>query len=127
MFDFPLREPHYSMGGYVGAGTTRVEMRTLDSMALSPVHFIKIDTEAHEFEILKGANYTLQRESPIVFVEIHRQDLIEPIKEFMTARAYINREYISYLTTDKDSGAITPLTWGYLFYKEGRIAWAERP
>ncbi len=127
MYDFDLTVTHYSMGAYIGNGTQRVEMRTVDSMAFSPVHFVKIDTEGHELEILKGANYTLQRENPIVFVEIHRTDLVEPIKEFMGARGYTNQEFISYMTTDKDSGDVMPLTWGYLFYKEGRIKWQERP
>ncbi len=128
--DFDITQPHYSMGafiGQVGVQSIRVPMRTIDSYNFSPVHFIKIDTEGSEFEILKGANLTLQRESPIVFVEIHKTELIEPILTFMGERHYLTMEFISYYMKDKVTQDDIPLTRGQLFWKEGRIKWVEQP
>jgi FkbM family methyltransferase len=131
--DYDDSQKHFNMGSYVatkiGEDLTSlaqdvlipVEMRTLDSFALSPVHFIKIDTEGYEFEILRGASGTLKRESPIVFVEVHYQALIEPIKDFMGVHGYTGKEYLSY-RYEKD-GETAPLTWGYLYWKKGRIVW----
>lgn len=122
--DYDIASEHYSMGGFVGYGTLKTPMRTIDSLVYSQLSFIKIDTEGHEFEVLKGANVTLQRESPIVFVEVHSKELIEPIHGFMRERGYTGKEYISYIMHDKQ-GQDVPLTYGQLFWKEGRIVWAE--
>jgi FkbM family methyltransferase len=127
--DFDLTQKHFSMGafvGQVGEHSIKVPMRTIDSFNFAPVHFIKIDTEGGEYEVLKGANVTLQRESPIVFVEIHLTHLIEPIIEFMKERGYETLEFISYFMKDKDTGADIPLTRGQMFWKEGRIVWMKQ-
>ena len=124
--DFDLFKEHFSMGAYVGSGTLKIPIRTIDSFVYSPVDFIKIDTEGHEFEILKGASVTLQRESPIVFVEIHYNEFIEPIIEYMSGLGYQGREFISYFMMDKDTNERKPLTRGQIFWKEGRIQWQER-
>ena len=123
--DFEIDKEHYSMGAYVGSGTLKVPIRTIDSFLYSPVNFIKIDTEGYEFEILRGAQVTLQRESPIVFVEIHLTELIDPIIEYMSGLGYHSREYISYYMMDKDTNERRALTRGQIFWKEGRIVWNE--
>jgi FkbM family methyltransferase len=120
--DFNTEEKHFSMGAYVGKGGIKVPMRTIDSFNLSPINFIKIDTEGHEYEVLAGANFTLQRESPIVFVEIHVNELIDTIIKYMSDRGYHSREFISYFMHN-DDGEKVPLTRGQLFWKEGRIVW----
>ena len=124
-YDFDITTKHYSMGAYAGNGTLRLPMRTIDSFAFSPVMFIKMDIEGGEFEALKGANYTLQRESPIVYVEIHKPELIPLIDEFMETRGYITLEFISYYTTDEKTKEDVALTCGKIYYKEGRVVWAS--
>jgi len=47
----------------------KVQMRTLDSYGLKDVHYIKIDAEGYEFNILKGAEWTLETNKPIVVME----------------------------------------------------------
>ena len=121
--DFDISQEHFSMGAFVGSGELKVPIRTIDSFLYSPVNFIKIDTEGYEFEILRGADQTLQRESPIVFVEIHLTELIDPIIEYMSARGYHSREYISYFMMDKDTNEKKALTRGQIFWKDGRIQW----
>lgn len=126
MPDLDMTQKHYSMGTFVGNGTHRVDVCTIDSLALSPVHFIKIDTEGAEYDILQGATHTLQRENPIVYVEIHKPVLVDPIREYMTARGYTNREFLSYFMENPDvpGGPPVLLTNGYVFWKGGRIVWA---
>ena len=123
--DFDISEEHFSMGAYVGSGTLKIPIRTIDSFLFSPLNFMKIDTEGYEFEILRGASQTLQRESPIVFVEIHLTELIDPIIAYMSGLGYHSREFISYYMMDKDTNERRMLTCGQIFWKEGRIMWNE--
>merc|ERR1711874_258866 len=46
-----------------------VEVMALDELALSRLDLIKIDVESMEFEMLKGAEQTLRRHRPIIYVE----------------------------------------------------------
>lgn len=48
-----------------------VIMSTLDGLSLSDrIDFVKIDVEGFEFEVLKGAGKTLDRDRPDIFIEI---------------------------------------------------------
>lgn len=111
------------MGVQVGNGTQPVPMRTVDSLEISPIDFIKIDVEGHEFEVLRGAYETLSKQNPIVYVEIHSKDLIEPIVEYMRFLGYTDQEHITVCMPDKETGGTIWLTTGYLFYREGRVVW----
>lgn len=107
-----------AMGIMVGVGDLPVPMRKIDSLDFSPLHFIKIDVEGHELEVLRGAEQTLQRESLIVFVEIHDDELLEPIIAFMTGLDYLKCEFVHTVYAEKDGSGCT---YGYLFWKEERI------
>jgi FkbM family methyltransferase len=50
---------------------TTVPLRTMDSFfdASRPVHFIKIDVEGAELQVLKGASALLARDSPVILFE----------------------------------------------------------
>lgn len=48
---------------------TQAAARPLDSFALSPVDFLKIDCEGYEYFILEGAEQTVRRERPCIVVE----------------------------------------------------------
>lgn len=61
------------------AGSNHVEetvngetiMNTLDGMAINDhIEFVKIDVEGYEYEVLKGAENTIARDKPDIFVEI---------------------------------------------------------
>jgi FkbM family methyltransferase len=55
-----------------GAGATTempVHMQTLDSLGLVDVGFLKIDVEGHELAVLRGANETIAKNRPVVFME----------------------------------------------------------
>jgi polysaccharide biosynthesis protein PslH len=54
-----------------------IDCLTIDSLiesGASPPDIIKIDTEGHEFEVLKGAEKTIRKFMPIIFYEPHPKD-----------------------------------------------------
>ncbi len=50
--------------------SVEVEVRTLNSFDIRDVGFIKIDVEGHELAVLRGARQTLERDKPILLIEI---------------------------------------------------------
>jgi len=54
-----------------------IQVHTLDSYELQDVDLIKIDTQGAEFNILKGAQETLTRESPILNIEIEHKTKLQ--------------------------------------------------
>jgi FkbM family methyltransferase len=59
-----------------------VETKTLDSYHLGIVDFMKIDVEGHEMKMLEGAMTTIQRHSPIIFIEIHKKEKTKSINAY---------------------------------------------
>jgi FkbM family methyltransferase len=113
--------PGSPMGVPVGVGSQPTRIQTIDSLGISPIHFIKIDVEGHELEVLKGGIKTLLDENPIVYVEIHRAELIDQVRAYMHSLDYQDRKYIEVHTMVEGEDKI--LTVGYLFWREGRITW----
>ena len=52
-----------------------VHLNTLDEYKLKDVDFIKIDVEGHEVNVIRGAEETLENNSPIVFIEVLHKEL----------------------------------------------------
>jgi FkbM family methyltransferase len=50
--------------------TYDVEIRTLDDFGLTDVRFIKADVEGSEREVLEGARATLERDRPVILLEL---------------------------------------------------------
>lgn len=135
-------KPNTAMGIQTGIGSLQVPMRSIDSLAIHPMHFIKVDVEGFEYEVLQGACHSLVREDLIVFVEIHRESLVSCIIEFMTQLGYFSKElfavwtprsqFESYpdhyqyqdLTSLSKDAELVILTTSYLFWKPGRIQWS---
>lgn len=68
-----------------------VELRTLDSYGFDDVAFIKIDVEGHEEAVLAGAGSTLEREKPVLLVEIeerHNPGGLERISKSLSRLGY---------------------------------------
>jgi len=53
--------------------TLKVSVETLDSLNLPAPHFIKIDVEGYEWEVLRGAIETIRKDRPICFIEIAKK------------------------------------------------------
>lgn len=56
--------------GESSAPTITVAVETLDSLNLPAPHFIKIDVEGYEWEVLQGAQKTIKNHRPVCFIEI---------------------------------------------------------
>lgn len=52
----------------------RVRLLTLDGLHLAACHFLKIDVEGMESEVLSGATETIKRARPILYVENDRKE-----------------------------------------------------
>lgn len=116
-------KPNTPMGVQVGNGAQPVPMRTIDSLGIKPVDFIKIDVEGHELEVLRGARDTLEKHNPIVYVEIHEKGLIKPIVDLLGEYGYKSQEHITVFTPDPGTKQPLWLTTGYLCYRDGRVVW----
>jgi FkbM family methyltransferase len=66
-----------------GPGTRKVEVdvKRLDDFDLVNVSFIKIDVEGHELSVLDGAAGTLERNRPVLLVEVEQRHNVSPISE----------------------------------------------
>ncbi|MGW0431788.1 FkbM family methyltransferase [Micromonospora sp. NPDC003197] len=62
---------------------------TIDGLGLTQVRFIKLDVEGHELPALRGAAETIQRDGPVLLVEVEeRIQPIEPIVELLQGWGY---------------------------------------
>lgn len=76
-----------------------VTTSTLDSYELGTPHFIKIDVEGHEREVLEGAAHTLATSRPDVLVEIEQRHHVEPITAVFEIFAAL--EYTGWFLRDR--------------------------
>jgi FkbM family methyltransferase len=73
-----------------GAGefhVLHVAVHPLDAFDLEGVAFIKIDVEGHEIEVLDGALQTLQRNRPVVLIEVKERNR-ETVLALFTSLGY---------------------------------------
>lgn len=61
---------------------------TLDQLNLDACHFIKIDVEQMELKVLQGAQSTIQRHRPNLFVENTHQHTSPPLLKFLDQLQY---------------------------------------
>ncbi len=67
-------------------GEGRVRIITLDSLRLEDVALVKIDVEGFEMQVLAGAEETISRSKPLLYVE--SRDL-HTLTAWMTERGYV--------------------------------------
>lgn len=73
-------------GTPIGSGGDKAEVRTLDSFGFRNVSFIKIDVEGAEDMVLQGARATIQRNRPVILIEIQGGHLYEKAKPEVRAK-----------------------------------------
>jgi FkbM family methyltransferase len=71
----------------------QVPVERLDDQALDNVRFIKIDVEGHELFVLRGAEQLLERDHPVLLVEIEQRHLdgglsVADVAGYLTDRGY---------------------------------------
>lgn len=86
IYAFEMNEDHAKMFAEANSGDVNLEIRVIgdgtDGESIddyvqtheSP-SIVKIDVEGKEYEVLKGMENTLEKENPLVFVEIHPKNL----------------------------------------------------
>lgn len=68
-----------------------VDVVVLDDVIEDPIHFLKIDVEGHEYEVLKGAEKLIKRSYPDIYLETHPTIVADSTKnceEFLTNLGY---------------------------------------
>lgn len=65
-----------------------VPLKTLDSLNLGRVNFMKIDVEGFEMDFLNGAKNTLEMYHPKIIIETHSKKLETEVKAFLTDLGY---------------------------------------
>jgi FkbM family methyltransferase len=76
--------------GHEPRGTQMADMTTLDQAlhGRGPVHFIKLDTDGFDFEVLRGAQDVLRRDKPVLFFELPVHLLTSPQADLAWLRQF---------------------------------------
>ena len=64
------------VGNITGILVTAID---LDTAGLEPPHFIKIDAEGHELQVLQGCQQIIQQHCPVVYYEAHESPDLKQI------------------------------------------------
>lgn len=72
----------------INTGAFRVPCRTIDSLSLPKCNFIKIDVDRHEIQVLRGAEETIKRCRPIIYVENEDQGKSEALIAWLVDHGY---------------------------------------
>jgi len=65
-----------------------VEVTTLDALGLDRCHFLKIDVEGMELDVLLGADRTIRRFRPLLYVENDREEKSAALVRHLDALGY---------------------------------------
>jgi FkbM family methyltransferase len=121
--------PNSCAGISVDQGDMDVPMRRLDTMKPEAMDFMKIDVEGYEVEVIKGAIETIQLHRPIIFIEVHAQENVDPLKDIFRKLGYtwkqLNHQGGYPINPDGKtlSEELVILTLGYLFWMPEKIIW----
>lgn len=87
-FELVKREETEFIGQAIDyAKTVPVSLVSLDSLGLDRVDFIKIDVEGMELDVLKGAASVIEKNHPVMFIEIIKSDQ-DQLTAYLTDRGY---------------------------------------
>jgi len=76
MSPIDYENPSINMGDLsVGIGGESIEIKTLDSLQISKVDFIKIDVQGYEKYVLEGAINTITNSKPTIIIEMEDHQL----------------------------------------------------
>ena len=93
--DFYIPQKNGNLCNYGGSGLgfssnsakTKVTLKTLDSMYTGAPCLIKVDVEGHELAVLQGAEKTIRKYLPNMYIEIF-ESMDGPIVKFMQSLGY---------------------------------------
>lgn len=78
----------------------QVPSRTLDSFSFNHIALVKIDVEGHEMSVVKGSVETIEKNSPLLIIEI--EDRHHPGKSYKIFDYLTEREYACYCIVLKE-------------------------
>lgn len=75
--------------GATSPGATQVPVLRIDDLRLTACHFMKIDVEGMERQVLLGTRETINRFRPLVYLEDDRADRSAALRECLAALGYV--------------------------------------
>ena len=65
-----------------------VEVYSLDELELDRFHFLKVDVEGAELDVLKGAKNSIGKFKPLIFCEAQTQNEFQELKDYLRQFSY---------------------------------------
>jgi len=93
-FEFYVDDQRLSNSSFqnlVGGQKIEVDSITIDSMNFTDIGFIKIDTEGTEFEVIQGAQNTIDQNRPNCMVEVYSKFSKYPVEKIFSF--FLDRGY----------------------------------
>ena len=112
---------HYSSKGNFGGlsvgqssiyGSYDVPLVTIDSFGYTDVGFMKIDVEGYEIEVLRGAQETILRCAPIMYIEDDRSEKSAALRAFIGQLGYTIEEHKPALYREENFFGLRKNVWG---------------
>ena len=92
-------------------GSYDVPVNTLDSFAYENVGFIKIDVEGYEYEVLCGAQETIARCKPIMYIEDDRVEKSRALRKMIDLLGYDIEDHRPTLYREKNFFGLQRNVW----------------
>ena len=73
---------------FIESSEGEIDMIALDDLVLREFHFLKIDVEGSEIDVLKGARMTLRKFRPLIICEAQSEDRFIELKELLQGYMY---------------------------------------
>ena len=65
----------------------------LDGAGIVPVHFMKIDVEGWEIDVIRGAGETITHDRPLMYVENDRPDVAKELAHMLMLFDYVSFQH----------------------------------
>ena len=84
--------PHTNYGGieFSQSQTGMAQVMPLDHLSFWRVDFMKIDVEGWEIDVIHGAMLTINRDRPLMYVEVDRPDVAQRLAELLKDIDYVS-------------------------------------
>ncbi len=80
----------------------KVPVMKIDTFNFSPLTFLKIDVEGHEYSVIEGAQETIKKYKPVIWVEDFTQDTINYLINDFSYQVQVNGPFCNYLLTSQN-------------------------
>ncbi len=98
------------------ASSISVEVKRLDDFEINaPIAVIKVDIEGHEYAFLRGAEKLIQRDRPIIFLEILHGAKRHLLGQFLRDTGYIDFRLRADMAIHDGEVQFDPAAWNHAF------------